>query len=185
MGSGKTRERATPLETGGSRPRRVRVDHTPPPTPLGVAPGESVPAIWTPPSRQGFHPGRVRPAPTTSARRAGVRIPNVLRGGENEDMWRGIDCGPISGLLVETASPGHHDSRTPRAIPGNGVRCAGREISAWCGVGRFEAPCHSFELSAVVAVGANYAATYATSRVQTAQTSRASLLATATRALLK
>ena len=116
-----------------------------------------------------------------------MRIPTVLRGGENEDMWRRIDCGPISGLLVETASPGNHDSRTPRAIPGIGVRCAGREISAWCGVGRFEAPCHSFELSAVVVGGVRvpHAATNATSRVHTAQTSRASLLATATRALLK
>ena len=49
-------------------------------------------------------------------------------------------------------APGHHGSRTPRATRGVGVGRRGC-LSAWCGVGRFEAPCPSFKHAAVAVVG--------------------------------
>ena len=102
------------------------------------------------------------------------------RAGEDNEAWRRIDCSRISGLCVETPVSGppwksHTAGHTwcRRRAPGL--------LSAWCGVGRFETPCRSLtqQLQWSVAHAAK-----ATSRVQTAHTIRASLLATASVALL-
>ena len=106
--------------------------------------------------------------------------PQAPRAGEDDEAWRRIDCSRISGLCVETPVSGppwksHTAGHTwcRRRAPGL--------LSAWCGVGRFEAPCRSLtqQLQWSVAHAAK-----ATSRVQTAHTIRASLLATASVALL-
>ena len=136
---------------GWCQPRCQAPCQTPSPPSGGSLPSVCIPAIWTPPSMQGFHPswkGEIRRSLLAWGRNCASTC-RVLTG--TGTMTRGDDRlrTYIRPLRWRHPSPGHHDSRTPRATTGNGVTCAGRE-SASCGVGRFEMPCHLFELSAVV-----------------------------------
>jgi len=111
----------------------------------------------------------------------GRASPQAPRAGEDDEAWRRIDCSRISGLCVETPVSGppwksHTAGHTWRRRRAPGL------LSAWCGVGRFEAPCRSSSAQQL-SRSVDHAAK-ATSRVQTAHTIRASLLATASVALL-
>ena len=78
--------------------------------------------------------------------------PQAPRAGEDDEAWHRIDCSRISGLCVETPVSGppwksHTAGHTWRRRRAPGL------LSAWCGVGRFEAPSRSFTHSAVAVVG--------------------------------
>ena len=128
---------------------------THPPAKRGALPSEIIPAIWTPPSMQGFHPswkGEIRRSLLPWGRNCASTCRVLTGTGTTHEGTNRLRT-YIRPLRWRRPSPGHHDSRTPRATTGNGVSCAGRESTS-CGVGRFEMPCHSFELSAVVMAGA-------------------------------
>ena len=124
---------------------------------------------------------RLDAAPVAVALRADDSEPR--HAGENEDTGRRSDCGPISGLSVgdlrlrATMTVAH---RGPVRETASGAPAGNRPDAVSVGPRR-----HVIRSSPQQPLRSGHAATNATSRVQTAQTSRASLLATATMALLK
>ena len=92
------------------------------------------------------HPPRWLSPVASPAKPWGGVSPRAPRAGEDDETWRRIDCSRISGLCVETPISGppwksHTAGHTwcRRRAPGL--------LSAWRGVGRFEAPCRRQALS--------------------------------------